>query len=134
MPPLELCKQIPTGKFEASALVWVTCGDMTPKFRCVDKWKFPFIPEEGAVLYPAPTLQEILADLAKGNEVLESHSPELNYNDFCGGWIVRGRTLNVKGSEVFPDWIDMRDKNNPVTAALSLWLRLNSTKQEEEIQ
>jgi hypothetical protein len=60
VPPLDLCKLIPDGEFEDSAFVWVVNGDYQPKFQIVDKRKYPFIPEDGATLYPAPTADEIL--------------------------------------------------------------------------
>lgn len=66
VPPLELCKLIPEGEFEDSAFVWVVNGDYQPKFQIVDKRKYPFIPEAGATLYPAPTLKEILSAIPPG--------------------------------------------------------------------
>lgn len=62
VPPLELCKQIPDGKFADSALVWG--GDqfyqsirVLPRgCQCV---------KLDAVICPAPTLEEILREMAK---------------------------------------------------------------------
>ena len=54
VPPLKLCRQIPEGAFAESALVWVTCGDVQPIYRVVDKRYYPYIPEEGALVYPRP--------------------------------------------------------------------------------
>jgi len=62
VPPLELCKLIPKGEFEDTAFQW---QEVTIKGKvCVDiiqhyplEWEHP----EWANLYPAPTLQEVLA-------------------------------------------------------------------------
>lgn len=63
VPNIKLCKLIPDGEFGDSCFVWVVNGDYQPKFQVVDKRKYPFIPENGATLYPAPTLQEIFTRL-----------------------------------------------------------------------
>ena len=118
VPPMKLCKQIPAGKFKDSALVWREDED---GLELVMPREIAEFEKEGI---PAPTLQEILEDMAVGDEIMKSHSPELIYNRFCGGWIIRGRTLNINCDRIFPDWFDERDKTSPVTAALKLWLEL----------
>lgn len=123
VPPLKLCKQIPKGKFKDSALVW--CED-EDGLELVMPREIAEFEKEGI---PAPTLQEILEDMAVGDEIMESHSPELNYNRFCGGWIIRGRILNISVCDrIFRDWVDERDKTSPATAALKLWLKLNPSE------
>ena len=64
VPDIELCKLIPKGEFEDSAFQW---QEATIKGKvCVDiiqhyplEWEHP----EWAELYPAPTLEEIMAKL-----------------------------------------------------------------------
>lgn len=116
VPPLELCKQIPKGAFADSALEWVTCGDTEPKYKAVDKRHFPYIPEEGALVYPAPTLAEIL-------EALENHGRVYTQRD-DDGWTVM---LEIAGDEEgygYDAKIE-RDTAKPETAALRLWLQIN---------
>lgn len=56
VPALELCKQIPAGEFEDTALVWVVKGDHE---ECAPRTMFNAIPNSWNV-YPAPTMDEIL--------------------------------------------------------------------------
>ena len=56
VPPLELCKQIPAGEFEDSALVWVVKGN---EEECAPRTMFNAIPNSWKV-FPSPTLDEIL--------------------------------------------------------------------------
>lgn len=61
VPPLELCKKIPAGKFEDSALVWEedSCvfGKLPP--HVISRKENTY----HTILAPAPTLAEILAAL-----------------------------------------------------------------------
>lgn len=59
VPPLELCKQIPAGEFEDSALVWVVKGN---EKECAPRTMFNAIPNSWKV-FPAPTLEEIITKL-----------------------------------------------------------------------
>ena len=56
VPPLDLCKQIPKGKFENSALVWTFDDRLMPRTIMIDGVRHYY---RG---FPAPTLQEILAE------------------------------------------------------------------------
>ena len=75
VPPLELCKRIPAGEFEDSALVWVyddVVGFLCRASGCEQihkkKWqlehnhprKIAIRRKCGQEIYPAPTLAEIL--------------------------------------------------------------------------
>ena len=72
VPPLELCREIPEGKFEESVLVY--------SYSCDKRDEKPFLDTRDCVelcrkdminappVYPAPTLEEILAELPKYNE------------------------------------------------------------------
>lgn len=115
VPPQELCQKIPAGEFAESVFVWVVNGDYQPKFQIVDKRKYPFIPENGATLYPAPTLQEIIVEI-----------------DNLGGWCPTAyRLQNIwtvdyqeDNEDGLNDVIEQRDLDNPAAAALKLWLKL----------
>ena len=118
VPPLEMCKRIPAGEFEGSALVWVTCGDVRPIYRAVDKRHYPYIPEEGALVWPAPTLAEILNELAKSGVAMLNCSR----SDMFEWWECSCCTLTIPQT-----MIAKQDNPNPATAALKLWLEVNAT-------
>ena len=125
VPPLDLCRKIPVGKFEDSALVLIFWhkSPNTPveiRTRCEvenDPEFDDLVEEQRIIIYPAPTLEEILAELPKFdmNEIPLACVPEFGGERriFGGAWAV-GYT----------------DKNNATdksaaTAALKLWLELN---------
>lgn len=62
VPPVDLCKLIPTGEFEDSAFQWqeTTLKDGSKGIDLIqhypEKWEHP----EWAMLYPAPTVAEIM--------------------------------------------------------------------------
>lgn len=96
VPPLELCKLIPEGEFEDSAMI-----------RCDRK---PYILRREWIrkdagrkdnVFPAPTLQEILEDLPQGVEL--SRDSEW----FCS-----------------LDMTNEYYEKTPATAALKVWLKL----------
>lgn len=55
VPRSALCKRIPAGWFDDSALVWVIKGDHE---ECAPRTMFKAIPNSWR-LYPAPTLEEL---------------------------------------------------------------------------
>ena len=62
VPPLELCRQIPQGAFEDSALVWARPGNigvMVGENELWEVWDRGQLEKDEEML-PAPTLQEIL--------------------------------------------------------------------------
>ena len=80
VPPLELCKQIPEGEFEDSALVWVyddVAGFLCRTSGCEQihkkEWqldhnhprKIAIRRKSGHEIYPAPTLAEILESIGE---------------------------------------------------------------------
>lgn len=80
VPPLELCKQIPEGEFEDSALVWVyddVVGFLCRTSGCEQihkkEWqlehnhprKIAIRRKCGKEIYPAPTLVEILESIGE---------------------------------------------------------------------
>ena len=126
VPPLELCKKIPEGEFEDSALVWVyddVVGFLCRTSGCEQihkkEWqlehnhprKIAIRRKCGQEIYPAPTLEEIITTL-------------LTY-----GWLVKidcriqldtfvelySRTSNTRYTEYAPSACE---------AALRLWFKV----------
>ena len=60
VPPLELCKQIPAGEFEDSALVW--CRVLGEDVVCP---RARWVGVDGTTSIPAPTLEEVLEAIGK---------------------------------------------------------------------
>lgn len=112
VPPLDLCKQIPAGAFDDSALVWMETrtGSCGVQARITS--------EE----VPAPTLQEIMLALPAYNEdeirlCCISDFPE------DGEKMVLGEAWSVGYTEA-----GKKTDKNPATAALKLWLDLEAWK------
>lgn len=103
VPPLELCRKIPAGKFEESALVWFYDGISW----WVNAREFDATSEEE---YPAPTLAEIM-------ETLCDYEP-VSVTEWRTG-------QTVITCQVFGDEMEQSDYN-PANAALNLWLELNA--------
>lgn len=66
VPSLELCREIPVGEFEDSALVWVY--DMAAIGKVMPREMVQF---EGTWMIAAPTLEEILEEIGKEIEKVE---------------------------------------------------------------
>ena len=103
VPPLELCKQIPDGKFKDSALIWSYDDDF---WSIQDRNAvMPYIPED---THPAPTLAEIMEELRNNGVML------------CG---------ESDGTWTAIRWVKLEryaaNDANPATAALKLWLEVN---------
>lgn len=114
VPPPELCKRIPVGKFEASALVLIFWhkSPNTPveiRTRCEvenDPEFDDLVEDQRIIIYPAPTLQEILAELARRHALISVTAL------LSGGWQVFGWRTPAE------------EDSNPATAALKLWLEV----------
>ena len=70
VPPLDLCKKIPEGAFADSALVWFGHRHTDKTMAVVPRNELgvgcQFFLQKGVrVAYPAPTLEEIMAALAR---------------------------------------------------------------------
>ena len=120
---LELCKLIPAGEFEDSALVWVY--EDVVEFLCrtsgceqihKKEWqldhnhprKIAIRRKCGQEIYPAPTLAEIWRELRN-----------LSVNKIDGVLML---SCEINPDETFYE--TARDDNNVTTAALRLWLRV----------
>lgn len=110
VPPPELCKLIPEGKFVESALVfnYHKCGG--GHYTLIERRYAP----PGKPLIPAPTLQEIMDEL-----VCLTNEPCLQWN---GGWHVSGDRLNGNGRP------ETYRTVSSVTAAMKLWLEVEGLK------
>lgn len=104
VPPFELCKLIPEGEFQESALYWGTqfngtIADVFPR-ECGFCDKFHIVTD--CIVYPAPTLQEILKELDEfevwGDNISNEHT-------------------------VISEFLQYEDENT-ATAALKVWLKL----------
>lgn len=61
VPPLELCKRIPAGEFEDTALVWIDGNTQNPDEVFVEPRRYAI---DGTFI-PAPTLDEILEGIGE---------------------------------------------------------------------
>ena len=111
VPPLDLCQQIPQGKFDDSALVLAQLftGHMVvaPREAAVENaWD---------IIAPAPMLAEIMAALANHGSAFTRRDDD--------GWMVM---LEIAGDDEgygYDAKIE-RDTTNPATAAMKLWLEV----------
>lgn len=115
VPPLDLCKLIPQGEFENSALVW-----RVPNCSFPLEDEFYGIHERGKCeswmkekQIPAPTLQEILEDLPHDDA----------YNDLLVGY--SAKVDKFTGWHIYYNGDRKRHcyDQNAANAALKLWLK-----------
>ena len=109
VPPLELCKKIPAGEFENSALIWFFDG----KNWWVNAPEFDAQPEKE---YPAPTLAEIMLAIDEAGGVC----PECYYLENTWKIDCRDKLFN------YEELIEAEDEYNPADAALRLWLKVKA--------
>lgn len=110
VPPLELCKRIPAGKFADSALVWNE-DETYPGASAILDVRGNKIFSEGWRNIPAPTLAEIMATLPA-----------------CTCYRI-GKTWTVA---LCNDTLDNGVKSRrAATAALRLWLEVEGVKDEQ---
>lgn len=80
VPPWELCKLIPEGEFEDSALIWIN-GNVIVRVADIPN---TFPPSMRKNIFPAPTLEEIMKELppySKNERVLACCVPDwANFN------------------------------------------------------
>lgn len=130
VPPLELCKRIPAGKFEESVLVWkhheiffrgIDIMDQTDRvtFRA-DEQNDIVSTYSSTRYYPAPTLAEILDEL--GNKTVCLYDGIHYEVSVC----IRECDSGTKEHQ----WRQYGEADrNPAAAALRLWLAM---REEEE--
>lgn len=112
VPPLELCKRIPAGEFEDSALAWYNHGVH------ILRWRDNLEKLDGVRTIPAPTLEETMTSL-------------LNY----AGWLLK---IDSRfGLDTFVE-LYSRTSNKHYTeydssacaAALRLWFKVKGVEVE----
>lgn len=109
VPPLNLCKKIPAGEFEGSALIWMN-GSLSANF---DNFDNIFPPSIQRNTFPAPTLQEIMAELPP--------------TDSCVGYfcIYKGdNEWSIGDCELDLYVKNGTESSNPAASALKVWLKL----------
>lgn len=107
VPPLELCKQIPAGEFEDSALVWVEDEDGIELVMPREVAQY-----EHDEMIPAPTPEEIIIEIGKTHKY-----PKLTY---CYNyWDITSYTGSTN-AEIF--WIKPEPTASEV--ALRLWFKV----------
>ena len=123
IPPLKLCKLIPTGEFEHSALVyfWLSPANkyiVTQRSAtyCIPSI-YPPCPCGMKYFYPAPTLQEILEDLHRHQEDVFLKWSETAYHE----WLVNAYTHNKEDYQ--------SHHKNIVVAAIKTWLEMKGSKE-----
>lgn len=130
VPPLELCKQIPEGKFADSALIWSYDGDF---WSVQDRNAvMPYIPEN---THPAPTLQEILTVLP--STIMEDHQEyelvildkRTDYHTL--DWQIGYKKRIIWGKKFTAHKKYREHDYHLPSAALRLWLSVTSDKSEK---
>lgn len=123
VPPLDLCKLIPEGEFQDSALVFAcqTDDDDGEEFNVFTRDMIEHLNKRFGgtpyTIYPAPTLQEILEELHKYEEDVYVKWSETAYHE----WLINAYTQNSDFQE---------HDRNIVTAALKLWLKMKGIYHE----
>lgn len=107
VPPLKICKKIPFGKFNESALFWKPFEDREGGSVLI-RIDAKFNVKRNNSLIPAPTLQEILNDLPEGVKV--------------------NMKFGKNGMRYFQVsyYSEKKWTTNPAAQALKLWLKINS--------
>ena len=108
VPDLELCKKIPWGCFENSALAWDS-----------DYESWYVVPRgiadpDGS--FPAPTLQEIMLAI----DVAGGYCPSCRYQ--ANTWQLDYEDDPISDASLLPVLVDESDPDKPANAALKLWL------------
>lgn len=118
VPPLELCKLIPKGEFEDSALLWFSNYHFGGWH--IEKRELAAAFTDNGELYPAPTLQEILKKFVVWDMK--------DKNNESKGSVISGLAENYGVNNVVTKWYPI-----PKTAeeALELWLKLKGIKTNE---
>lgn len=98
VPPLELCRKIPAGEFADSAFVWINTALKGMTVYVNSK----LVKDNLAEKYPAPTLQEIMAELTELQDAFR-----VEFED--------GRTMWMVADSGYED--------NAATAALKAYFR-----------
>lgn len=110
VPPMELCKKIPNGKFNESGLFWKPFDDRAGGSVLI-RIDAKFNVKRNNALIPAPTLEEILNALP-GEVKVNMKFGENGRRYFQVSWYSEAK------------WT-----TNPAQQALELWLKINSVRE-----
>ena len=113
VPPLELCKQIPEGEFEDSALVWVYDED---GIELVMPQEVAQYKHDGMI--PAPTPEEIIIDIGKTHKNQVLAYCQTYWDTTC----YTGRTR----TEIF----GMKPEQTASESAIRLWFKVKGIEVE----
>jgi hypothetical protein len=127
VPPPEMCEKIPEDEFLDTAFCWhytevagFICGNGCKQFSG-KQWqlerstsgKIVRYRQRGEVIFPAPTLEEILEDLHKNLEDVFLKWSEHAFN----AWLINAYTFNKE---------DFQEHHKSLTtAAMKLWIKVN---------
>ena len=137
VPPVDLCQQIPEGAFTNSVFVW--------SYSCDKRKTEPFLDERDCIefcrremvnaplVYPAPTLQEILEGLPT---MIEEPVDLIGINTTAPRWLmmIDGRNVNPSRWEIgyayqykgiIPSHHYRNYSRSAVEAAMLLWLKVH---------
>ena len=131
VPPRALCKKIPEGCFANSALVWRYVLDEEWRKEVIGIDVFPrecgecYEMDAGEIIAPAPTLEEILLEI----ERMGFYCPSACHRHT---WIAECECDPVDvEADPFPDAPSAADKRSGATAALLLWLDIQTDNHEK---
>lgn len=114
VPPLELCKLIPAGEFKETALVWRVPNSSFPLedefYEIHEKDKCEAWMKDNQI--PAPTLQEIMAEIQFAQVSIFAN----------GSFVIHPRFGEKRNMRCHDD--------NAATAALKVWLTMKGIKYE----
>lgn len=118
VPSLELCKKIPAGEFEDSALCWVDAGySCVLSYDVIPPKQHPFVELRRYTIQgdeiPAPTVTEILKVL---------------WNDYQKPIVYFRNIWHVTIIDDYEDEITAIDNENAANAALKLWQKLKGVE------
>lgn len=118
VPPVELCKQIPAGEFEDSALVWEKSEKYFQATEIIDYEYKVVARDESKGGFPAPTPEEIIIDIGKTHK-----NPVLAYcHTYWDTTCYTGRTR----TEIF----GMKPEQTASESALRLWFKVKGIEVE----
>lgn len=114
VPPLELCKLIPKGEFEDSALMWFSNYHFGGWH--IERHGLAIAYTDNGELYPAPTLQEIIKELKR---------------DYCKVGVSIRYDWCCYIVDEFGNDMTESDNSEAVVSALKLWLKLKGIEYEK---
>ena len=120
-PPLDLCRKIPEGEFADSAMAWYR------RIIFDDYAIYPrlLIPNSSAEVAPAPTLEEVLREMARYPHKYNNAGLEVDGDAFIvGAWLPNRGTPGAHLTEY-------RDQNG-AAAALKLYLHRDQPEEKKE--